>query len=230
MGQLLIDNQKAIIIWFGVACTLGIYSILYKENKIYRFFEHVYIGLAAGFMIRQGWTSILRPLWFDRIFHDGKWLWFFTLPAGLLLYFIYTKKWNWMARITIGFLLGLNAGQQFQKYSGLYYKQVGASFKPLLPQAANPAAGVLNPVTVSGAINNLIFLVVLICVTTYFFFSFEQKNPLIKRTALSGRWILMIAFGAIFGSTIMARMALFIARVDFLVHDWGGLFTPWLKK
>ena len=230
MGQFLVDNQKAIIIWLGFACTIGIYSILYKENKVYRFFEHVYIGLAAGFMIRQGWSSILKPLWYDRIFHDGLWLWFFTLPAGMMLYLMYTKRLNWMARITIGFLLGLNAGQQFQLFSGQYYKQIGPSFKPLIPQAANPAAGIINPVTLSGAINNLIFLAVLICVTTYFFFSFEQKNPIIKKTAMSGRWMLMIAFGAIFGSTIMARMALFIARVDFLVHDWGAMFHPFFKK
>jgi hypothetical protein len=30
----------------------------------------------------------------------------------------------------------------------------------------------------------------------------------------------MFAFGAIFGSTIMARMSLLIGRVYFLLHDW----------
>jgi hypothetical protein len=30
----------------------------------------------------------------------------------------------------------------------------------------------------------------------------------------------MFAFGAIFGSTIMTRMALLIDRVYFLLHDW----------
>ena len=31
---------------------------------------------------------------------------------------------------------------------------------------------------------------------------------------------MMFAFGAIFGSTVMARMALLIDRVWFLMHDW----------
>ena len=35
-----------------------------------------------------------------------------------------------------------------------------------------------------------------------------------------GRWLLMIAFGAIFGSTVMARMALLTYRVWFLLYDW----------
>ena len=30
-----------IVVLLGVACTLGIYSILYRENKVFRFFELV---------------------------------------------------------------------------------------------------------------------------------------------------------------------------------------------
>ncbi len=34
------ETVKLIVILLGVASTLGIYSILYKENKVFRFFEH----------------------------------------------------------------------------------------------------------------------------------------------------------------------------------------------
>jgi hypothetical protein len=37
---------------------------------------------------------------------------------------------------------------------------------------------------------------------------------------MAGRWLLMIAFGAIFGSTIMTREALLIDRIYFLLHNW----------
>jgi hypothetical protein len=35
-----------------------------------------------------------------------------------------------------------------------------------------------------------------------------------------GVWFLMIAFGASFGYTVMARVSLLIARVQFLLRDW----------
>jgi hypothetical protein len=35
-----------------------------------------------------------------------------------------------------------------------------------------------------------------------------------------GRYTLMVAFGALFGSTIMARMSLLIGRMYFLIHDF----------
>jgi hypothetical protein len=234
MYEYLIANQKTIIIWLGALCTLGIYSILYKENKIYRFFEHVFIGLATGWAIKMAWVDVLRPTWFERTFIEGRWWWFYAVPLALLMYLIYTKKYNWMARITIGVLLGFNAGQQFQQFSGLYYKQIVTTFKPIVPQGPGESAmGPVQAVSVSGALNNLLFMAILVCVMTYFFFSFEQKNKVVRNAAATGRWVLMIAFGAIFGSTIMARMALFISRMDFLIHTWmptvpgiGRFFGP----
>ncbi len=32
----------------------------------------------------------------------------------------------------------------------------------------------------------------------------------------------MIAFGAMFGNTVMARLSLFIGRMQFLLQDWIG--------
>lgn len=226
-----INKHAAMIqIWFAAACTLGIYSILYKENKVYRFFEHMYLGLASGWAIRAAWVDVLYPSWWARMTEEGRWWWIFMLPFGVMLYMVYSKKHNWMSRVSIGLLLGLDAGQQFQKFSGLYYKQISTTFKPLIPQPAQTTAlGPVKAVSVPDAINNWIFLAIVICVMTYFFFSFEQKNKAVLKTAGAGRWVLMCAFGAIFGSTIMARMALFISRVDFLIHKWGVTFIPWLK-
>ncbi len=219
-----ISNHAALIeLWLGAICTLGIYSILYRENRIYRFFEHMFVGLAAGWSIFTAWSEVLYPNWWQRMVDEGRWWWFFCLPVGLLMYLIYSKRYNWMSRISIGILLGLNAGQQFQQFSGLYYKQVSTTFKPLLPHPPQQTAlGPIKALSWSGALNNLIFLAILICVMTYFFFSFEQNNQVVRKTANAGRWVLMVAFGAIFGSTIMARMALFISRMDFLIHRWLG--------
>jgi hypothetical protein len=35
-----------------------------------------------------------------------------------------------------------------------------------------------------------------------------------------GTWFLMVAFGASFGYTVMARVSLLISRVQFLLRDW----------
>jgi len=87
-----------------------------------------------------------------------------------------------------------------------------------LPEATAEGAYVLSPY--SAALNNILFVLILASVMTYFFFSFEQKGKFIPTVSKFGRYTLMIAFGALFGSTIMARMSLLIGRMYFLIHDF----------
>ncbi|MBC7286752.1 MAG: hypothetical protein H5T86_01665 [Armatimonadetes bacterium] len=35
-----------------------------------------------------------------------------------------------------------------------------------------------------------------------------------------GIWFLMVAFGAGFGNTVMARLSLLIGRIEFLRYEW----------
>ena len=53
----------------------------------------------------------------------------------------------------------------------------------------------------------------------YFFFTLEKKGV---QGAVSkvGRYVMMIAFGAAFGNTVMARVSLFLGRMQFLLGDW----------
>ena len=198
----------------GAIGTIGILSFVFKENKLYRFFEHLFLGLAAGYSLAVTWTDILRPLWWDPMVRDGIWEWALVVPLSFMFYGIYTKKYSWLARVIFGAFFGLAAGQVFQIFASEYIPQVRASFKPLIPH------GGATPLSWNMAINNWMFLAILICVVTYFFFAFEQNSKPVQRTALAGRWILMISLGAIFGATIMTREALLIDRIRFLLFDW----------
>src|SRR3990172_6909351 len=53
------------IIWIAAIATLAIYSVLYRENPFFRFFEHVFVVVAAGYGLYQIWTSVLDPLWWQ---------------------------------------------------------------------------------------------------------------------------------------------------------------------
>jgi hypothetical protein len=198
------------VMLFGALGTIAIFSLVFKENKVFRLFEHIFIGLATGYQVQIYWTDTLRPLWWDPMVHQGQWGQIFILPFCALYYTVYSRKHAWMARLAFGILFGAMAGTAFQAFSSEYLPQIHASFKPLLPG---------HGVTLPNAIDNIVFTVTLLCVSVYFFFAFEQNNAVVKKTALAGRWMLMLAFGATFGATIMTREALLIDRVRYL-HDW----------
>lgn len=232
----------------GAIATIGLYTVLYRENRFYRFFEHMFLGLAAGWSIVAIWTETLKDAWWSKLVGEaaegtaqgkpGYWLYIILPFIGLMGYFVFSKKHNWISRIPIGIILGLWAGQQFEAFTKRYIPQVADSFRPILPTTngffvpstkgltPEAAADITNRVYGSQAISNLIFVITLLSVLSYFLFSFDVKGKFLRSTTTMGRWLLMIGFGAIFGSTVMMRFSLLIDRMYFVFIEWliGGVF------
>jgi hypothetical protein len=217
------------IIMAGIA-TLAMYSFLIKENPIFRFFEHLFIGIATGLgpvlAIKEFlWPKILGPMFGTDmvVFPDGTvahpynplcLLYIIPLLFGLLYYFIYSRRHGWLAKIVIGFSLGTGSALAFKGFFAEMLPQFSSSFKPLVVIKD-------NAVMWFQSFSNCFFVGTLLAVMYYFFFSFRGDRTLTGRSVSTvGRWLMMVCFGAFFGSTVMARMALLVERLQFLIQDW----------
>lgn len=204
-----LDSPRGIMIWIGALMTLMIYSLLYRENPLYRIAEHAFLGLATAYGLYAVWKDILFPKWLEPIRKEGQWMWALALVPGLMYYTIYSRRLNWMSRMVMTTMMGFTAGLYFREWAGQYMPQIANSFRPLF-QTSPPFL----------LFDNIVFIVALVSVMTYFFFSFEHRAKPVRASADLGRWLMMIAFGAMFGSTVMARLSLFIGRLSFMVSDW----------
>ena len=234
-------SYDAIKLTLGVFVTIGLYSVLFRENKLYRFVEHMFLGLAAGWALVALWTETLKDNWYTKIIGEagvngtpgtpGNWAYILLLPIGLMGYFVFSKKHNWMSRVPIGIILGLWSGQQIQVWFNRYGAQIVDSARPIIPNdmglkpstvgMTQEQAGIVdNTVYLSTAISNFIFVATLLCVLSYFLFSVDIKNRFLKGMTTSGRMLLMVGFGAIFGSTVMMRFSLLIDRMYFVWVEW----------
>jgi len=216
----------------GGVATLAIFSFLVKENGFYRFFEHLFIGIAAGLtpvlVLRDFlWPQIIDPMLGATIttYPDGTrsdayqplyLLYLLPMAFGLLYYTLYSQRHSWLAKLVIGFTLGASGALAIRGFFSEVIPQIVSSCKPLVVFAST---GALN---VWESINNSLFVVILLLVLNYFFFTFGKEGSLQSRTAGWGRPLLMVCFGAFFGSTVMARLALLVERVQFIVRDWVG--------
>ncbi len=224
-------NYQLLLIWAAALATLGVYSILYRENPVSRFFEHIFVGLAAGYIVATTWTQNLEGKWWDPMVVQGRWWWIFAPVVGILFYFIFSRRLSWLARLAMGLFFGVGAGTFFREFFPLLAPQIHGSFKPLLPTAATATTPGLGWADV--ILHHWVFVVILLCVMSYFFFAIPHERGLgrgLARSSALGRWCLMIAFGAMFGNTVMARISLFIGRVQFLLNDWLGSFLPWFAN
>ena len=197
------------VVWVGAIATLGIYSILYRENPVFRFFEHVFIGVATGYGVQIVWVQIIGPKWWDPMVNEGRWYWIFALLLASLFYFVYSRRLAWLNRLAIGIFMGLSAGLGLKGFVTEVMPKVAASFKPLWV-----------PHNLAQSVNHVIFFITLFAVMSYFFFSVEHRGRTLTSSARLGRMLLMISFGCIFGLTVMGRISLLLERLRFLLFDW----------
>jgi hypothetical protein len=193
-------------IWIAAGLTLCIYSFLYKDNPFYRFAEHLFVGVSAGFTIAVAWHQTFMRLIYNPIIAEGNFFVLIPTAIGLMMFSRFVPKYRWLIRWPLAFMIGVGAGASIPRImQSMIFEQVGATLKPLNFTLAT--------------VDLIIIALGVLCTLIYFFFSVEHKGP-IGIVSKVGIFFLMVSFGAAFGYTVMARISLLIGRVYFLLHDW----------
>ncbi len=198
--------------WLSALLTLFIFSFLYGDNPLYRFAEHLYVGVSVGYTIAITWHNFFYPDLIVPLFKEGKVIYIIPLLLGVLYLSIFFPKVSWLMRIPMGFVLGYGSGVAIPAIlQANVIKQIqGSLLTPAILQRTDLLLwGIISLI---GVISTII----------YFFFSWEQRGA-IKSIAGLGIIFLMVGFGASFGYTVMARVSLLLGRVQFLLRDWLGV-------
>jgi len=223
-------------LWVGGLLTLMIFSFLYRDNPFYKFAEHLYVGVSAGYwMVVAFWTTMI-PNMLGAIYPHSM-TWFAATPEeaaqfaanepqywrivpvilGIMLVMRLVPKWAWVSRWPMAFIIGFSAGANLTRYlQSDLIAQIRSTLIPLFVftnDGFSLGATFSHFVIVFGVLSALI----------YFFFSKEHKGWF-GGAARSGIWVLMIAFGAAFGYTVMARISLLIGRMEFLGRWMGSMW------
>jgi hypothetical protein len=208
-------------IWIAALLTLCILSFLYKDNPFYKFAEHLFVGVSAAYWAVYYYFNILLPNLIQPLFEQGQLILIVPFILGIMMIMRLLPNISWVSRWPLAFIVGSYSGYNlitFLQSNAL--EQIRATLVPLV-QIESWNNFFNNP----GIITFLFAIavpVVFIGVTTgiiYFFFS-KEHTGVFGWFARLGIWFLMIAFGASFGYTVMARISLLIGRVFFLLHDW----------
>ncbi len=237
---------------FLVTCsaflTLAILSFLYKDNPFYKFAEHLYVGISAGYWMSQGfWSTIVGNLiprlseslsgFFKQPYNPGEWIggffytnWMYFIPVvfGILLLMRLSSKYGYISRWALAFIVGTTAGLQFIRYlRSDFIEQISSTFVPLLVDWQGIGHFFSNfSLSATGQfaamVSNWIIFLGVLCGLIYFYFS-KEHTGLFGKASRFGIWILMVTFGASFGYTVMGRVSLLVGRITFLFRDWLGI-------
>src|SRR3990167_10462997 len=218
--------------WVATGLTLFIFSFLYKDNPLFKLAENLYVGVSVGYTIVKTYDTVIVQLIWKPIVENGECALLVPVAIGTLMLTRYVPKAAWLSRYAFAFIVGVGSGLAIPRVISSYIlKQIEDTVRPLLVMV--PGEGLtftwnlLNP---ASSLNTIIILIGVSSVLFYFFFSVEHTGPG-KVVARTGILFLMIAFGAAFGYTVMARMSLLIGRLSDLIdysHPEYGRATWWL--
>lgn len=217
-------------IWLGAIVTLAVFSYLAKENVFYRLVQQAALGIFVGLGLVIAWQQVLSPMWLSPVWSaisgtgpSSGAFWLLALVPGSLWYFQLSKRWFWVSTLVSGLFVGVAAGLAFKNWILIVMPQIGKSLKPINPFAG---PGGITWSSFFESVNGLVFLVALLTSLLYFFFSVKDDNRLLKRPMQVGRHMIMVALGAMFGCTVMTRMAYFLERLQFLYETWFASLLP----
>lgn len=220
--------------WLGAALTLFIFSFLYKDNPFYKFAEHLFVGVSAGYGVALEFYNVFLPNLWNPLRGGNLWL-LVPFAFGILLFTRFISKIAWFSRWSLALIIGIYSGAYISGYaSSDLVQQIHANLVPLwqgnlFVYLKSFWGAFYNWMTFKGSVltwlgytSNALLVVGVLVSLIYFFFSKEHKGAL-GAGAKVGVWFLMISFGASFGYTVMSRMSLLIGRVYFLLGEWLGL-------
>jgi hypothetical protein len=216
--------------WIATGLTLFIFTFLYEDNPLFKLAEHLYVGISVGYTIVKTYDTVLVRLIWEPV-SQGDITPLFPLIIGSLMLARYVPKLAWLSRIAFAFVVGVGSGLAIPRVVSSYIlKQVEDTIRPLVSSTNGHLTFIWDPTVPLSNLNAVIVLIGVVSVLFYFFFSIEHTGP-VRIAARTGIVFLMIAFGAAFGYTVMARMSLLIGRVGDLIEfaePQYGRPTLWL--
>jgi len=199
-------------VWCAVLLTLSIFSYLYGDNPFYKAAEHIFVGVSAGYIFTITFWDTIWPNLFGRLFpsyvkagFEFDITYIFPFILGVFMLFRLSKKYDWLSRISIAYIVGMMAGLKFYVFLN----------SNLLTQIKSSTINLSG--TYYNIINEVIVLIGVISGLVYFFFS-KEHTGVIGKVSRIGIYFLMIKFGASFGFAVMGRISLLIGRFEELIE------------
>lgn len=215
--------MESLGVLIAAALTLMVFSYIFGDNVLFKLAAHIFVGVAIGVAVVVVWDQV-----FVRLGPGNLLTAFPALILCFLLIFkirpVQSQLAGTLGSISLAFVLGVGAALALG----------GALFGTLVPQVLSVAGTSLNPnhylsaQTNAGLVNWLnSIIIVLGTIGTFFYFTFAVRasGPLgglregvVRFWSGMGRLMIIFTLGALFANTVTSRVALLIARLQFLIH------------
>jgi hypothetical protein len=206
-----------IILILSTVTTFGLFTILLGEdNPWFAFAENTYVGVAIGLSVVLNTSQFLINNVLSKTTANltDNWPLVISMVLGLLMLTRISSKYSYISRIPIAVVTGVGVAVTTRAiiFSSVI-AQITATIKPLL-NMSDPAV----------LFTNIMVLVFVLTMLSYFFYTVENKGAL-KTSSTIGRYILYASFGTLFAITYMGRLGLLLGRMETLLIPASSMYV-----
>ena len=200
----------------GSILSLMCYTVLLGDQPIAKLAENIYMGAYTGYLFAFNLVFIYNSGYLPLA--AGKIYYIIVLLLCIMLYFRFVKQYAWVYRFPTAVAISASLALAMRSM--------------ITSQFLDQIRGTILPLTTPSLLtnfNNLIMIVGTVTATVYFYFSREFTGTVAKGIWRTGRYFLLIAFGATYGQTVIFRLELVVGRflevLDRRVIMYSTLFA-----
>lgn len=200
--------------------TVMVFSYLLGANPLWKIAQSLLVGVSVGYVSLVVLTQVVAPRIAQIIVPPegmpaaDRWLGMVPIALGLLLLLRIAYPGAWPASFSLNLVVVVGASLALG----------GALAGTIVPQALDTMRLVTvsgDPAAIAALVGNVVLVAGVVCSLTYFAFGVkadgERAMP-IKQLSMAGKWVLIVAFGAILGSLATTFYAALIERLSSLVE------------
>ena len=203
-------------VWISAILTLCSFSLMYGDNKFFRFSEYTYTAVVIGHAVVIGIQTLggrLQPL-----FSGQQPSLIISLVLGLMVLFVAYKKYAWIASTPYAVIIGVGTGLSMR---AVIATDVVANMRAVIAETGLIFVG--TPFVRLGYFIRVTFT---IGAMFYFLYTVFLTGPTSKPAKLLrefGKYALLIFLGLALGNSAMQYSGLATSSINRLLCQWLGL-------
>jgi len=202
-------------VWVAAFLTICSFTLLYGDNKLFRFAEYTFTSVVIGHSVVVGLQTLNTR--FYPLITGQQPLLIISLILGIMAMFVAWRKYAWIASIPFAVIVGIGTGLQMR---AMITTDILGSLRATIAETGKIFVG--TPLDQFGYVIRVVFT---LGAMFYFLFTMFVKGTGSKAVGYLrefGKYILLIYLGLGVGNAAMQYSGLATSAINRLIRTWLG--------
>jgi hypothetical protein len=202
-------------VWVAAILTICSFSLLYGDNKLFRFSEYTFIAVVVGHSVVTGLQTFQGN--FKLLFTGENLSLIIPFILGIMVLFVAYRKYAWIATIPYAVMIGINTGLVMR---ATITTNIVGTIRSTIAETGKIFIG--PPTSQLGYLIRVIFTIGALFYFLFTVFYQGTGSNFVGYLRTFGKYTLLIFLGLSLGNSAMQSSGLATSALNRLLRQWLG--------